>query len=66
MIKYASGGEHWDFWFCSFSYFLDRFFSFVPKNFRFFDFGVLCSLFPFFSINFGFWFSQKILMGFQI
>ena len=29
MIKYTSGRGHWDFWFCSFSYFLDRFFSFL-------------------------------------
>ena len=54
MIKYTSVGGHWDFWFCSFRYFLDRFFSLCAKKLPVFRFW--CSLqfadIPFFSIWF--------------
>ena len=36
-------GGHWDFRFCGFGYFFDRFFGFCVKNLRFFGFGVHCS-----------------------
>ena len=39
-------GEHWDFRFCGFRYFFDRFFDFCVKRLRFFGFGTQC----------GFWF----------
>ena len=37
----AKGGGHWDFWFCSFGYFLGQF---MCKKPWFFDFGVHCGL----------------------
>ena len=37
-------GGHCDLRFCSFSYFLDRFFGFCAKKLRFFGFGVHCGL----------------------
>ena len=41
---YLQGGGHWDFRFCGFGYFLDRFFGFYAKRLRFFGFGVHCGL----------------------
>ena len=35
---------HWDFRFCGFGYFLDRFFGFCAKRLWFFGFGVHCGL----------------------
>ena len=59
-------GGHWDFRFCDFGYFLDRFFGFCCKRLRFFGFGGHCGLriFPFFSI----WFSVfvKNTSGFSV
>ena len=40
-----------------------RFFGFCAKNF---GFGVHCGLRIFHFLEFGFWFSRKILMGFRI
>ena len=57
---------HWDFWFCGFGYFLDRFFGLCAKKVRFFGFGVHCGLRIFRFLAFGFRFSRKILTGFRI
>ena len=57
---------HWDFWFCDFGYFLDRFFGLCAKKVRFFGFGVHCGLRIFRFLAFGFRFSRKILTGFRI
>ena len=38
------GGGHWDFRFCGFGYFSDRFFGFCAKRLRFFCFAVHCGL----------------------
>jgi len=47
-------GEHWDFRFCGFGHFLDRFLGLCAKRLRFFDFGVRCGLriFRFLSTRF--------------
>ena len=56
-FKQSQRGGHWDFRFCGFGYFLDRFFGFCAKRLRFFGFGVRCSLRIFrFSVS-GFRFS---------
>ena len=43
LFSYKRGG-HWDFRFCGFGDFLDRFFGFCAKRLRFFGFGVPCGL----------------------
>ena len=44
-IERPNRGGHWDFWFCSFGYFLDSFFfGFCAKRIRFFGSGVPCGL----------------------
>ena len=59
------GGGHWDFQFCDFGYFLDRFFGFFTKKLRIFDFADYCGLqFQFYSAL-GFRFSTKIKSGFR-
>ena len=57
---------HWDFRFCGFGYFLDRFFGFLVFAPKTSVFGVHCGLRIFHFLEFGFWFSRKILMGFRI
>ena len=37
-------GGRWDFRFCGFGHFLDRFFGFCTEKRRFFGFGVCCGL----------------------
>ena len=64
MFKYR--GWQWDFWFCGFGYFLDRFFGFCAKKLRFFGFGVHYSVRILRFLAFGFRFSGKILTGFRI
>ena len=59
-------GGHWDFWFCGFGYFLDRFFRFCAKKLSFFGFGVYCGLQIFRFLVFGFQFSPKIPTHFRI
>ena len=56
-ISYVDGGGHWDFRFCGFGYFLDRFFGFCAKRLRFFGFGVHCGLRVFRFLASGFRFS---------
>ena len=51
------GGGHWDFRFCGFGYFLDRFFGFCAKRLWFFGFGVRCGLRIFRFLASGFRFS---------
>ena len=58
-------GGHWDFRFCGFGYFLDRFFGFCCKRLRFFGFGGHCGLRIFRFLASGFRFSWKILAVFQ-
>ena len=55
--KINKGGGHWDFRFCGFGYFLDRFFGFCAKRLRFFGFGVHCGLRVFRFLASGFRFS---------
>ena len=43
-IVYVFRGGHWDFRFCGFGYFLDRFFGFCCKRLRFVGFGGHCGL----------------------
>ena len=50
-------GGHWDFRFCGFGYFFDRFFGFCVKRLRFFGFGVQCGLRIFRFLASGFRFS---------
>ena len=57
------GGGHWDFPFCGFGYFLDRFFGFCAK--RLFGFGVRCGLRIFRFLASGFRFSKKIIAVFR-
>ena len=56
---------HWDFRFCGFGYFLDRFFGFCCKRLRFFGFGGHCGLRIFRFLASGFRFSWKILAVFR-
>ena len=51
------GGGHWDFHFCGFGYFFDRFFGFCVKRLQFFGFGVPCRLRIFHFLASGFRFS---------
>ena len=53
----VDGGGHWDFRFCGFGYFLDRFFGFCCKRLRFFGFGGHCGLRIFRFLASGFRFS---------
>ena len=50
-------GGHWDFRFCGFGCFFDRFFGFCVKRLRFFGFGVQCGLRIFRVLASGFRFS---------
>ena len=52
IISYRGG--HWDFRFCGFGYFLDRFFGFCCKRLRFFGFGGHCGLWIFRFLASGF------------
>ena len=56
----SEGGGHWDFRFCGFGYFLDRFFGFYSRKRRFLGLGVHCGLRIFRLLASGFRFSQKI------
>ena len=56
----SEGGGHWDFRFCGFAYFLDRFFGFYSRKRRFLGLGVHCSLRIFHFLASGFRFSRKI------
>ena len=59
--KSASEGEgHWDFRFCGFGYFLDRFFGFYSRKRRFHGLGVHCGLRIFRFLASGFRFFTKI------
>ena len=51
------GWGQWDFRFCGFGYFLDRFFGFCCKSLRFFGFGGHCGLRIFRFLASGFRFS---------
>ena len=59
-------GGRWDFRFCGFGHFLDRFFGFCTEKLRFFGFGVCCGLRFFRFLAFGFRFSAKIQAVFRI
>ena len=56
----SEGGGHWDFRFCGFGYFLDRFFGFYSRKRRFLGLGVHCGLRIFHFLASGFRFSRKI------
>ena len=55
--RLSQGGGHWDFRFCGFGNFLDRFFGFCVKRLRFFGFGVRFGLRIFRFLASGFRFS---------
>ena len=59
----SEGGGHWDFRFCGFGYFLDRFFGFYSRKRRFLGLGVHCGLRIFRFLASGFRFSQKYLIS---
>ena len=61
-----TGGGHWDFRFCGFGYFLDRFLCFCAKKIRFFGFGVYYGLRIYRFSACGFRFSRKIQTSFRI
>ena len=56
----SEGGGHWDFRFCGFAYFLDRFFGFYSRKRRFLGLGVHYGLRIFHFLASGFRFSRKI------
>ena len=60
------GGGRWDFRFCGFGHFLDRFFGFCTEKHLFLGFGVCCGLRFFHCLAFGFRFSAKIQAVFRI
>ena len=67
LVHTSFGRGHCDFRFCSFGYFLDRFFRFCAKRLRFFGFGVHCGLRIFRFLAFGFGFCHPMCFsGFPI
>ena len=57
---------HWDFWFCGFRYFFDRFFGFCVKRLQFFGYGVQCGLRIFCFLVSGFQFCKKNTSAFLV
>ena len=58
---FVSGERHWDFWFCGFGYFLDRFWCQKTSVFRFFS--LQFTDFPFLTFSFSVF--AKIANGFS-